>query len=445
MKIIRVQNLKGEELRSILERRARMGEDTSAERSRQIFGEELTPQEVVDRILQSIQEEGDAALLRYTEEIDGVKLTPNQLLVEKNDIDEAYSQVDEAFLQAVRRACKNIEVYHRNQLRNSWFMTGENGAILGQRVVPLSSVGVYVPGGRAPYPSTVLMNVIPAKVAGVKEIVMVSPPSKEGKINPYILVAAAEAGAHKIYKAGGAQAIGALAYGTATIPRVDKIVGPGNIFVALAKRAVFGRVGIDMIAGPSEIAVVADDSASPSFIAADLLSQAEHDPDAASILITTSEDLAQRVKREVEVQLANLSRKEVASASIAKHGYIMVADSLELAFKIVNEFAPEHLELMLREPFKYLEKVTNAGAIFLGPYSPEPVGDYMAGSNHVLPTGGTARFSSGLSVDDFVKTIGIVGYSKEALRSTGRDIVRLTEAEGLDAHGRAISIRLGGD
>ncbi len=445
MKIIRVHEEK-EEFRRVIDRHQEAEEyepsPEAAQRSCEIFGEVLTPQNAVERILKDIQKEGNLALLRYTELIDRVKLNSCELLVSEDEIQAAYKEVDDDFLKALKKAQVNIETYHRNQIQKSWFITDDDGVILGQKVAPIERVGLYVPGGRAAYPSSVLMNVIPAKVAGVKEVIMVTPPSREGKINPYSLVAASETGIKRIYKIGGAQAIAALAYGTESIPQVDKIVGPGNIFVALAKRAVFGRVGIDMIAGPSEIAIIADESGSPSFIAADLLSQAEHDPDASCILITPCKHLAEKVKKEVQTQLEEFSRREVAEASIMRHGYIFLVDSIEEAFEVANKIAPEHLELLIEEPFKFLDKVKNAGAVFLGPYSPEPVGDYMAGSNHVLPTSGTARFSSGLSVDAFIKKISIVGYTEDALLKTGSHIIRLTEAEGLYAHGKAVSLRI---
>lgn len=405
-----------------------------------------TPEQnkTVGDILERVRTEGDAAVLRFTESFDKAKLEAGQLRVTDSEIAAAYDRVEPRFIEALRRAAANIRSFHEKQKRNSWMDVQPDGTTLGQIIRPLRRVGLYVPGGKAAYPSSVLMNAIPAQVAGVPEIVMVTPASTGGKegIDPYILVAAAEAGVREMYRVGGAQAVAALAYGTETIPPVDKIVGPGNIYVALAKRYVYGVVDIDSIAGPSEILVLADDSADPSYIAADLLSQAEHDEMASAILVTTSRPLAEAVLAEVETQLKTLPRKEIAEKSIRERGAILLADSEAEAVATSNRLAPEHLELLVREPFGWLGRIENAGAIFLGPYSTEPVGDYFAGPNHILPTNGTARFSSPLSVDDFLKKSSVIHYSKEALLRDGEDIMTLAEHEGLDAHARAIQVRL---
>lgn len=398
----------------------------------------------VNEILNAVRTEGDAAVLRYTERFDRVKLEAGQLRVTEQEILAAYDRVEPRFIEALRRAAANIRSFHEKQKRTSWMDMQPDGTTLGQIIRPLRRVGLYVPGGKAAYPSSVLMNAIPAQVAGVPEIVMVTPASTGGQegIDPYILVAAAEAGIREMYRVGGAQAVGALAYGTATIPPVDKIVGPGNIYVALAKRYVYGVVDIDSIAGPSEILVLADDSADPAYIAADLLSQAEHDEMASSILVTTSQSLAESVQAEVARQLESLPRKEIAERSIRERGAILMADSEEEAIATSNRLAPEHLEILVREPFGMLGRIENAGAIFLGPYSTEPVGDYYAGPNHILPTNGTARFSSPLNVDDFLKKSSVIHYSKEALLRSGEDIITLAKHEGLEAHARAVQIRL---
>ncbi|TMV50962.1 histidinol dehydrogenase [Paenibacillus mesophilus] len=405
-----------------------------------------TPEQnrTVGDILDRVRTEGDAAVLRFTENFDKVKLEASQLRVTEQEIAAAYDRVEPRFIEALRRAAANIRSFHEKQKRNSWMDVQADGTTLGQIIRPLRRVGLYVPGGKAAYPSSVLMNAIPAQVAGVPEIVMVTPASTGGKegIDPYILVAAAEAGIREMYRVGGAQAVAALAYGTATIPPVDKIVGPGNIYVALAKRYVYGVVDIDSIAGPSEILVLADDSADPSYIAADLLSQAEHDEMASSILVTISQTLAEAVRAEVESQLATLPRKEIAEKSIRERGAILLAESEAEAVATSNRLAPEHLELLVREPFGWLGRIENAGAIFLGPYSTEPVGDYFAGPNHILPTNGTARFSSPLSVDDFLKKSSVIHYSKEALLRDGEDIMTMAKHEGLEAHARAIQVRL---
>lgn len=399
---------------------------------------------VVQDILARVQEEGDTAVLRYTEQLDRVSLRPEQLRVTEEELQEAYSRVDAKFVEAIRRAAANIRSFHEKQKRNSWMDLQPDGSLLGQIIRPLKRVGLYVPGGKAAYPSSVLMNAIPAQVAGVPEIVMVTPPATNGQagIDPYILVAAAEAGVREMYRVGGAQAVAALAYGTDSIPPVDKIVGPGNIYVALAKRYVFGVVAIDSIAGPSEIVVLADDSADPAYAAADLLSQAEHDEMASAILVTTSPQVAKAVQAEVASQLAALPRRDIAEVSIRERGAILLADTMEEALATVNRLAPEHLELLVQEPFGLLGRIENAGAVFLGAYSSEPVGDYFAGPNHVLPTNGTARFSSPLNVDDFIKKSSVISYSKEALLANGEQIISLAEHEGLEAHARAIRIRL---
>ncbi|PLS06977.1 histidinol dehydrogenase [Neobacillus cucumis] len=398
---------------------------------------------VVKGIITEIRNRGDVALREFTEKFDRVQLP--SFSVTESEIEEAYSQVDQEYIEIVREAAENIKSFHEKQLRPSWMTTEENGTILGQKITPLDSVGVYVPGGTAAYPSSVLMNVIPAKVAGVKRIVMVSPPDEQGKLPAAVLVAAKEAGVKEIYKVGGAQAVAALAYGTETIAAVDKITGPGNIFVALAKREVFGDVDIDMIAGPSEIAVLADDTARADEVAADLLSQAEHDPRACSVLVTPSMALAEAVAEEVEKQLAILPRKEIAARSIAEYGAIYVTADLEEAVETVNQLAPEHLEVITENAMELLGKIRHAGAIFVGRYSSEPVGDYFAGPNHVLPTNGTARFSSPLNVDDFQKKSSVIIYSEKALKENGEKIAKFARMEGLEAHARAVETRLKND
>lgn len=397
-------------------------------------------QEAVKAILADVKERGDQALREYTRKFDGVELEQFRVCVD--EFAQADAEVSLEVKHALKEAAANIRDFHERQVRQSWLTTKESGTILGQLVRPLKRVGLYVPGGTAAYPSSVLMNAIPAIIAGVQEVVIVTPPGADGRVNPAILVAAQIAGVTEMYKVGGAQAIAALTYGTEQIQAVDKIVGPGNIYVALAKREVFGLVSIDMVAGPSEIAVLADDTANPRYVAADLLSQAEHDPMAAAILVTTSPSLAEQVAQEVARQLADLPRKAIAEAAIRDHGAIVLVDTLEEGFEVINRIAPEHLEIMIDDPFAHLGKVENAGAIFLGPYSSEPVGDYFAGSNHVIPTNGTARFSSPLSVDDFIKKSSVVSYSKQDLRENGGKIIALAEQEGLVGHGRAIAERL---
>ncbi|WP_312468787.1 histidinol dehydrogenase [Neobacillus sp.] len=400
-------------------------------------------QSIVKDIIADVRTHGDAALRTYTEKFDRVNLS--SFSVPEKEIEEAYGQMKDSFVAIVREAVDNIRSFHEKQLRPSWMTTEENGTILGQKITPLDSVGVYVPGGTAAYPSSVLMNVIPAKVAGVKRIVMVSPPNFDGKLPAAVLVAAREAGVEEIYKVGGAQAIAAIAYGTESIAAVDKITGPGNIFVALAKREVFGDVDIDMIAGPSEIAILADDTARADEVAADLLSQAEHDSRACSVLVTPSLKLAEAVSLEVEQQLALLPRKEIAARSIADYGAIYVTVDLDEAIDIVNQLAPEHLEVITENGLELLGKIRHAGAIFIGRYSSEPVGDYFAGPNHVLPTNGTARFSSPLNVDDFQKKSSVIIYSKKALTDNGAKIAEFARMEGLEAHARAVEIRLNND
>lgn len=395
----------------------------------------------VREILERVKEEGDSALFEYTKEFDKTEITAETIRVTEEEIKEAYEKTDPALIDVIRKALVNIRSYHEKQKQNSWFTSSEEGTMLGQKVTPLQRVGVYVPGGKAVYPSSVLMNIVPAKTAGVNQIVMTTPPGKDGKVNPSTLVAAKEAGADEIYKAGGAQAIGALAYGTESIPKVDKIVGPGNIFVALAKKAVYGHVSIDSVAGPSEILVLADDSANPRFVAADLLSQAEHDELASAILITTSRELAEKVNREVEEFVRILSRREIIQKSLDNFGYILLADTMEDAIDAANAIASEHMEIVTKNPFEVMMKVRNAGAIFIGEYSSEPLGDYFAGPNHVLPTNGTAKFFSPLSVDDFVKKSSIVYYSREALKKIHKDIEQFASSEQLTAHANSIAVR----
>ena len=395
----------------------------------------------VKEILDKVKEEKDAAVFAYTAKFDGAELTADTIEVTDAEIEEAYTQVDDTLLTVIRKAKDNIESYHAKQRQNSWFDSKPDGTILGQKITPLHRVGVYVPGGKAVYPSSVLMNVMPAKVAGVDEIIMVTPPGKNGKVNPNTLVAAKEAGVDKIYKVGGAQAIAALAYGTESIPKVDKIVGPGNIYVALAKKAVYGHVSIDSIAGPSEILVVADETANPRYVAADLLSQAEHDELASAILVTTSEKLAHEVSDQVDGFLKELSRAEIISKSLDNYGYILLADTMEDVIDVANEIASEHLEIQTKNPFEVMTKIRNAGAIFIGEYASEPLGDYFAGPNHILPTNGTAKFFSPLSVDDFIKKSSIISYSREALQKVHKDIESFAKAEQLTAHANSIHVR----
>ena len=395
----------------------------------------------VKEILDKVKEEKDAAVFAYTAKFDGAELTADTIEVTDAEIEEAYAQVDDTLLTVIRKAKDNIESYHAKQRQNSWFDSKPDGTILGQKITPLHRVGVYVPGGKAVYPSSVLMNVMPAKVAGVDEIIMVTPPGKNGKVSPNTLVAAKEAGVDKIYKVGGAQAIAALAYGTESIPKVDKIVGPGNIYVALAKKAVYGHVSIDSIAGPSEILVVADETANPRYVAADLLSQAEHDELASAILVTTSEKLAHEVSDQVDGFLKELSRAEIISKSLDNYGYILLADTMEDVIDVANEIASEHLEIQTKNPFEVMTKIRNAGAIFIGEYASEPLGDYFAGPKHILPTNGTDKFFSPLSVDDFIKKSSIISYSREALQKVHKDIESFAKAEQLTAHANSIHVR----
>ena len=395
----------------------------------------------VAEIIEEVRKNRDAAVFAYTEQFDHAKIDANHLIVTEEEINEAYENVDPQLLKVIRKSLVNIRDFHSKQLQNSWFTSGENGTILGQKVTPLDKVGVYVPGGKAVYPSSVLMNVVPAKVAGVPHIYMTTPLDASGKICASTLVAAKEAGVDFIYKVGGAQAIAALAFGTESIPKVDKIVGPGNIYVALAKKAVFGHVSIDSIAGPSEILVLADETATPKYVAADLLSQAEHDEMASAILITTSKALAEEVAKEIDYFVSKLSRKDIITKSLDNYGYLLVAPDMETAIDAVNEIASEHLEIVTKNPFDTMTRVKNAGAIFLGEYSSEPLGDYFAGPNHVLPTNGTAKFFSALSVDDFIKKSSIISYSREALQDVYKDIVQFAECEQLTAHANSIKVR----
>ena len=395
----------------------------------------------VNEIIEAVRAKRDEAVFAYTERFDGAKINVSNILVTEEEIQKAYEEVQPELLDVIRKALVNIRTYHEKQKQYSWFDSEDSGIMLGQKVTPLQRVGVYVPGGKAVYPSSVLMNVMPAKVAGVDEIIMTTPPDKEGKICASTLVAAKEAGVDKIYKVGGAQAIAALAFGTQSIPKVDKIVGPGNIYVALAKKAVFGHVSIDSIAGPSEILVLADETANPTYVAADLLSQAEHDEMASAILVTTSEKLAEETAKEIERFTAELSRSEIISKSLENYGYNLVAEDEKQAIETANEIASEHLEIMMKNPFEVMTKIRNAGAIFLGEYSSEPLGDYFAGPNHVLPTNGTAKFFSPLGVDDFIKKSSIISYSREALEPVYKDIVQFAECEQLTAHANSIKVR----
>ncbi|MBE6084883.1 MAG: histidinol dehydrogenase [Selenomonas ruminantium] len=410
------------------------------EANKATFGKDMTAAELVAQIVRDVRFEGDKAVLRYTKLIDKVDCDIKDLLVTEEEFAAAEAQADPQVVESLKKAAENVRRYHEEQKPNSWMTYREHGSLLGQSLIPLDRVGIYVPGGTAAYPSSVIMNAMPAVVAGVGEIVMMVPP-KNGAINPYVLIAARLAGVKKIYKIGGAQAIAALAFGTESIPRVDKITGPGNIFVTLAKKEVYGHVDIDMLAGPSEILIVADDSADPVYTAADMLSQAEHDPLASSIVITDSEKLARQVAIEAENQLQKLPRQEIARASIERNGLIVIAENMRQALRFANTSAPEHLELLTREPFQLLPYVRHAGAVFLGAYSPEPLGDYFAGPNHVLPTGGTARYYSVLNVETFMKRTSLISYTHPALEAVSEDIIRLAETEGLQAHANAIRLR----
>jgi len=396
---------------------------------------------IVNKILEDVKARGDDAIIEYTQKFDSKFVTAKNLIVTATEIKAAYKMVDQDFLDAITLAKKNVKEFHEKQKRNAWMMTKEKGVVLGQTIRGLESVGIYVPGGTASYPSSVIMNAVPAKVAGVENLVMVTPPLKDGSINPHILVAADIAGVDKIYKVGGAQAIAGLAFGTDIISKVDKIVGPGNIYVAMAKKSVFGYVAIDMIAGPSEIMIIADEFANEKFIAADLMSQAEHDVLASAMLITTSRELAEKVVKQLEIQIKDMSRSEIIKQSLEKYGVILIAQNVNEAIELANKIAPEHLEVMLKDPFDYLGDIKNAGSIFLGQYAPEPLGDYIAGPNHVLPTSGTAKFFSPLSVDDFIKKSSYIYYTKEALCEVKDKVIKLSEVEGLTAHGNSIKVR----
>jgi histidinol dehydrogenase len=410
------------------------------EANKKTFGKDLTAAELVRRIVGDVRHEGDAAVLRYTKLIDRVDFAPKDFLVSEAEYAAAEKEADPAVVVSLRKAAANVRKYHEEQKPNSWMTYREKGSILGQSLIPLDRVGIYVPGGTAAYPSSVIMNAVPASVAGVSEIIMMVPP-KNGKINPYVLIAAREAGVKRIYKIGGAQAIAAMAFGTETIPRVDKITGPGNIFVTLAKKEVYGHCDIDMLAGPSEILIVADETADPVYTAADMLSQAEHDPLASSIVIVTDVALADKIAVEAEKQLAKLPRQEIARASLDRNGCIIVAEDMMQAMRFANTSAPEHMELLTKNPFQLLPYVRHAGAVFLGAYSPEPLGDYFAGPNHVLPTGGTARYYSVLNVETFMKRTSLISYTQGALSDVSEDIIRLAETEGLEAHANAIRLR----
>ena len=430
MKVINLNNDSKNELKEML-----------AKRSPDSYGDYSSR---VDEIIGEVKKNGDAALFAYTEKFDKAHIDASSIRVTVEEIDEAYDEVDKGLLEVIRKALANIRTFHEKQKRNSWFDSKPDGTLLGQKISALSSAGVYVPGGKAVYPSTVLMNIVPAKVAGVGKIVMTTPPGRDGKVCANTLVAACEAGADEIYKVGGAQAVAALAFGTESVPKVDKIVGPGNIYVALAKRAVYGHVSIDSVAGPSEILVLADESANPRYVAADLLSQAEHDEMASPILVTTSAKLADEVQMQIKDFLKVLSRKDIMEKSLENCGYILIAEDMDAAVEAANEVAPEHLEVVTKNPFEVMMKIKNAGAIFIGEYSSEPLGDYFAGPNHVLPTSGTARFFSPLGVDDFIKKSSIIYYSKEALEAVHTDIEAFAKAEGLTAHANSIAVRFEG-
>lgn len=424
MRIVKLENIK--DLSSLLKRDQRQYESYEA---------------TVRKIVDDVSANGDSSLFKYTEQFDGILLNGENLTVKSEEIEDAVKKIDNDLFETMKKSFDNIKKYHTRQLRNSWFEPNSDGTVLGQKITPLKKVGVYVPGGKASYPSTVLMNIAPAKVAGVDEIIMVTPPDKNGNINPVTLAAAKIAGVNKILKIGGAQAVAALAFGTESIPKVDKIVGPGNIFVALAKKYVYGNVSIDSVAGPSEILVIADNSANPRYVAADLLSQAEHDELASAVLITVSEKVAKAVSEEVDKFLKTLSRADIIKKSLDNYGYIFLVDTIDEAVDAANEIASEHLEIITANPFEVMTKIENAGAIFLGEYSSEPLGDYYAGPNHVLPTNGTARFFSPLGVDDYIKKSSIIYYSKEALKKAASDIERFANAEGLTAHANSIKVR----
>lgn len=410
------------------------------EANKKLFGADLTAAEIVDKIVGDVRRDGDEAVIKYTKLIDRTEFTSEEFVVTEAEYEAAYQEADPAVVDSLRKAAENVRRYHQEQKPNSWMTYRDKGSILGQSVIPLDRVGIYVPGGTAAYPSSVIMNAMPAVVAGVKEIIMMVPP-KNGKINPYVLVAAKEAGVSKIFKIGGAQAIAAMAFGTETIPRVDKITGPGNIFVTLAKKAVYGHCDIDMLAGPSEILIVADKTADPAYTAADMLSQAEHDMLASSIVITDSPELAEKVAVEAEKQLKVLPREEITRASLDRNGMIIITEDIMQAVELANVSAPEHMEVLTEQPFQLLPYIRHAGAVFLGAYSPEPLGDYFAGPNHVLPTGGTARYYSVLNVETFMKRTSIISYTQEQLDAVSDDVIRLAEAEGLQAHANAVKLR----
>ena len=410
------------------------------EANKKLFGADLTAAEIVDKIVGDVRRDGDEAVIKYTKLIDRTEFAPEEFVVTEAEYEAAYQEADPAVVDSLRKAAENVRRYHQEQKPNSWMTYRDKGSILGQSVIPLDRVGIYVPGGTAAYPSSVIMNAMPAVVAGVKEIIMMVPP-KNGKINPYVLVAAKEAGVSKIFKIGGAQAIAAMAFGTETIPRVDKITGPGNIFVTLAKKAVYGHCDIDMLAGPSEILIVADKTADPAYTAADMLSQAEHDMLASSIVITDSPELAEKVAVEAEKQLKVLPREEITRASLDRNGMIIITEDIMQAVELANVSAPEHMEVLTEQPFQLLPYIRHAGAVFLGAYSPEPLGDYFAGPNHVLPTGGTARYYSVLNVETFMKRTSIISYTQEQLDAVSDDVIRLAEAEGLQAHANAVKLR----
>lgn len=443
MKILNVRDAGVEEATRLLKKSAFDEVELSPaikEANKKLFGEDLTARELVDMIVGDVRREGDAAVMRYTSLIDKASLTPEDFAVSEAEYAEAERAADGDVVKSLKKAIENVRRYHEEQKPSTWMTFREKGALLGQSVLPLARVGIYVPGGTAAYPSSVVMNAVPAKVAGVDEIIMMCPP-RDGRINPYVLIAAREIGVSVVYKIGGAQAIAALAFGTETIPRVDKITGPGNIFVTLAKKAVYGHTDIDMLAGPSEILIVADEGADPVYTASDMLSQAEHDPLASSILITTSEPLAEAVAAEVMLQAEAIPRKDIALASLERNGLIIVARDMDEAIELANFSAPEHIELLTRDPFHLLPRIRHAGAVFVGEYSPEPLGDYLAGPDHILPTGGTARFYSVLSVETFMKRTSFISYTRDALLDVSEDIIRLARAEGLDAHANAIRLR----
>ena len=444
MKIINTKDMSAQAVAELLKKPAFdqvvLGEGAKA-RITKVFGSELSAVEVVEKVVNDVRSQGDEAVFRYTKTFDDVVLTKDTIEVTAEEFAQAATQVNEEMLLSIRKAIANVTSFHKEQLPKTWLTYREHGSMLGQSCIPLERVGIYVPGGTATYPSSVIMNAVPAAVAGVKEIIMVVPPGKDGSVNPYVLTAAREAGVTRIFKVGGAQAVAALAFGTALIPKVDKITGPGNIFVTLAKKAVYGHCGIDMLAGPSEILIVADKTADPRYIAADMLSQAEHDVLASSIVITDNKELAEQVMVEVKEQLANLPRKEIAEAALTRNGLVLIVKDMIEAMELANLSAPEHLEILTEQPFAMLPYVRNAGAIFLGPYSPEPLGDYLAGPNHVLPTGGTARFYSVLNVETFMKKTSIISYTKEALAAVSSHVITLAEAEGLAAHANAIRVR----